>query len=138
MNENNTSEKRPKKGLIIAIVIIAILVVLFAIFTPIGMRHLEVNKRTEDVKTAKEIADTVIKSATTKQGDVVVGTPVEARPDTVPNMTEQPFSKGNVVAADEPFIYYYVKQGNSCAIYIGDDRTYNLNNDSQAQLYINK
>ncbi len=136
MNEQNSEKK--SKALIITIVIISIVVVLFAIFTPMGLRHIEQNKRTEDVKTAKEIADTVTRSALTNQGDVVIGTPIEARPDTVPNMKEQPLSKGNAVATGEPFIYYYVKQGNSCAIYVGDDRTFNLNNEAQANNYINK
>ena len=132
------SEETKSRGPIIAIVIIALIVVATAIITPIVIWHNEQNNRAEDVATARSIAETVIRSAETKEGDIVVGTPVEATPDTVPGMSVQPYSKGDTVDKEESFIYYYVKQGNSCAIYIGDDRTYNLNNDSQAQQYINK
>ena len=134
MNQETTKSK----GLVAAIIIIAVVIVAAAIATPIYLKSLEKDRRTEDVAMAEAIADTVISAADTKQGDIVVGTPVEATPDTVPDMTEQPFAKGSVVGKGEPFIYYYVKQGNSCAIYIGDDRTFNLNNASQAQAYINK
>ncbi|MCR4611918.1 MAG: hypothetical protein K5644_08475 [Lachnospiraceae bacterium] len=132
------NESQKSKGPMVAIIIVAVIVVVLAILTPIILRNMETKNRQEDVKTAKEIADTITKSALNKQGDVVVGTPVEATPDTVPNMTSQPFAKGNAVGKDEPFIYYYVKQGNSCAIYVGDDRTFNLNNETQAQQYVNK
>ena len=133
MNEETTKSR----GLIITIAIIAIIVVAAAIATPIVLRNMEKSNRSDDVKTAQQIADTIIKVASSG-GDVVVGTPVTAMPDTVPGMTEQPLSKGKTVGKGEPFIYYYVKQGNSCAIYIGEDRQYNLNNESQAQQYINK
>lgn len=131
---NNTSSKAK----IIIIVIVSIVVIGMAIAMPIILRNVEIDKRTEDVNIASDIAQTIIESATSGVGDIVVGTPVYATPDTVPDMQEQPFSKGNTVGYDEPFIYYYVKQGGSCAVYVGDDRTYNLNNEIQAQKYINK
>ncbi len=133
MNEENNT----KKGTMIAIIVIALIVVAAAIITPIVLHNMEVSNREEDVATAKEIATTIIKGAQEK-ADIVVGTPVAATPDTVPGMSEQPFAKGNVVGKGEPFTYYYVKQGNSCAIYIGDDRSFNLSNESQAQQYVNK
>lgn len=131
-------DEKKSKGLIITIVIIALVVVLFAIFTPIGLKHLEEDRRANDVETAATIANRVLSDAASEHPTIVVGTPVTASPDTVPDMDKQPYAEGDAVEKGAPFTYYYVKQGNSVAIYIGDDRTYNLINKSQADQYKNK
>ena len=134
MNE----QSKKSKGLIICVVIIALVVVVAAIVTPIYLKSAEKDRRTEDVKMANEIAGSVLKDATSPQPTIIVGSPVEASPDTVPNMSAQPLTEGNTVEKGIPFTYYYVKQGHSCAVYVGNDRTYNLVNESQAQQYISK
>lgn len=131
-------DEKKSKGLIVLIVIIALVVVLFAIFTPIGLKHLEENRRCSDIETAKSIANSVLDDAAGGQPTIVVGTPVVANPDTVPKLTTQPYAEGDAVEKGAPFTYYYVKQGNTVAVYIGDDRTYNLINPSQAEQYKSK
>lgn len=131
-------DEKKSKGLIVLIVVIALIVVLFAIFTPIGLKHLEENRRSSDIETAKSIANNVLDDAAGGQPTIVVGTPVVANPDTVPKLTTQPYAEGDAVEKGAPFTYYYVKQGNSVAVYIGDDRTYNLINPSQAEQYKSK
>ncbi len=131
-------DEKKSKGLIVLIVVIALLVVLFAIFTPIGLKHLEENRRANDIATATQIANNVKDDVASGKPTIVVGTPVVANPDTVPKLTTQPYAEGDAVEKGAPFTYYYVKQGNSVAVYIGDDRTYNLINPSQAEQYKNK
>ena len=134
MNEQSNKSK----GLIITVVIIALVIVAGAVATPIILKNAEKDRRSEDVKVAQEIADSVLKDASSAQPTIVVGSPVEANPDTVPNMATQPLTPGDAVEKGIPFTYYYVKQGHSCAVYVGNDRTFNLVNESQAQQYINK
>ena len=131
-------DEKKSKGLIVLIVVIALIVVLFAIFTPIGLKHLEENRRANDIATATQIANSVLDDVASGQPTIIVGTPVVANHDTVPNLTTQPYAEGDAVEKGAPFTYYYVKQGNSVAVYIGDDRTYNLINPSQAEQYKNK
>ncbi len=131
-------DEKKSKGLIVLIVVIALIVVLFAIFTPIGFKHLEENRRTNDIETAKSIADKVKSDVASGKANIVVGTPVVANSDTLPELDQQPYAEGDAVEKGAPFTYYYVKQGDSVAVYIGDDRTYNLINPSQAEQYKNK
>ena len=131
-------DSKRSKGLIIAVVIVALVVVVAAILLPIGLKSMELNRRKADVEVAKGIKESVLKDAASEHPSIVVGSPVEANQDTVPGMEAQPVTEGSSVEKGIPFTYYFVKQGNSCAVYVGNDRTYNLANASQAEQYINK
>ena len=134
MNE----QSKKSKGLITLVVIIALVVVAAAIIAPIWLKSVEKDRRSADIEEARKIEKTVKENALSAQPTIIVGSPVEANSDTVPNMTTQPLTQGNAVEKGIPFTYYYVKQGQSCAVYVGNDRTFNLVNDSQAEQYINK
>ena len=138
MNEDIKKEDGKKTKAIIALtVIIAMVIVLFAVFTPIGLKHIEQSRRQLDIAKAKEIELSVKNDAKSEHPTIVFGTPVTANPDTVPGLKDEPRTEGDAVEKGIPFTYYYVKQGDSCAVYIGDDRTYNLANESQQEQYLN-
>lgn len=120
------------------IIVVAVIVVALAIFIPVYMSNVEKNKRNNDINNATMISNAVLADAAANRPTIVQGEYREVNVGEPSTMTSIPKSESDVVKANESFIYYYIPSSNTCAVYIGEDRTYNLANATQAISYRDK
>ena len=137
----NKKQKNNKGfSLVELIVVIAIMVVLVAVLAPVFSKYIESSRRSTDVQNANSIAESVLadvadnaewyknlnlaKDASTDPINAEKNKPTAIKDDIV--------SKGNTVNKGDSFYFVYDSKTNKCAVYVGDDRTYNLAMDEDA------
>lgn len=142
MNKNTMSKDLNSKynkgfSLVELIVVIAIMVVLVAVLAPVFTKYVESSRRATDVQNANQIASAVMADVADDNSATKVGAYREVVAGEPSTITETPRAVGDAVSEGSTFTYYIAKGASSCAVYIGDDRTYNLANASQAANYKN-